>query len=85
MTNIEAISILNGYNLRSNAGVKGLSALDIGIEAIKKQIPKKPILETIFPSGVKWWRCPICRHNNIERNNRFCHNCGQALDWGEGK
>lgn len=53
------------------------------ISALEKQIPKKPILDTIFPSGVKWWRCPACRHNNIETNDRFCHNCGQALDWGE--
>ena len=51
--------------------------------AIEKQIPKKPILDTIFPSGVKWWRCPVCKHNNIETNDSFCHQCGQALDWGD--
>lgn len=55
------------------------------LECIEKQIPKKPILDTIFPSGVKWWRCPACRHNNIETNDRFCHNCGQALDWSDGE
>ena len=53
------------------------------IAALEKQIPKKPILDTIFPSGVKWWRCPVCKHNNIETNDSFCHQCGQALDWGD--
>lgn len=51
----------------------------------EKHIPKKPILDTIFPSGIKWWNCPICKHNNVETNDNFCHNCGQALDWGDEK
>lgn len=53
------------------------------ISALEKQTLKKPILDTIFPSGVKWWRCPVCKHNNIETNDSFCHQCGQALDWGD--
>lgn len=58
-------------------------ALETAMEALKKQIPRKPILDTTFPSGVKWWRCPVCAYNNIETNDRFCYRCGQALDWGE--
>lgn len=49
--------------------------------AIEKQIPKKPILDTIFPSGVKWYLCPTCNHNGIEKTGAYCHSCGQALDW----
>ena len=56
-------------------------ALETAIEVLKKQIPRKPILDTSFPSGVKWWRCPVCAQNNIETNDRFCYRCGQALDW----
>ena len=56
-------------------------ALETAMEALKKQIPRKPILDTIFPSGVKWWRCPVCAQNNIETNDRLCYRCGQALDW----
>lgn len=60
-------------------------ALETAIEALKKQIPRKPILDTIFPSGVKWWTCPVCMQKYIEMNERFCHNCGQALEWGDTK
>ena len=58
-------------------------ALETAIEALKKQIPRRAILDTSFPTGVKWWRCPVCAQNNIETNDRFCYRCGQALDWGE--
>ena len=50
-------------------------------DASEKLRPKKPILDTIFPSGTKWWICPTCEHNNVETYDNFCHNCGQALDW----
>ena len=50
---------------------------------IEKQIPKKAILDTIFPSGIKWFRCPACNHNNIEKSDGYCHSCGQALDWSD--
>ena len=56
---------------------------EVLLDALEKQIPKQPILDTIFPSGVKWWLCPVCRHNNIETNDKFCHECGQALDWSD--
>ena len=58
-------------------------ALETAMEALKKQIPRRAILDTSFPSGVKWWRCPVCAQNNIETNDRFCYRCGQALEWGE--
>ena len=53
------------------------------ISALEKQIPKKPILDCIFPSGVKWYLCPACNHNGIEKVGGYCHNCGQALDWSD--
>ncbi len=28
------------------------------------------------------WRCPICRVET--HGTRYCSNCGQALDWGNG-
>ena len=51
--------------------------------ALEKQIPKKPILDTISPSGVKWFRCPVCNHNGIEKTGAYCHSCGQALGWSD--
>ena len=91
MTNTEAISILNGYDMRSNAGVKGLSALDIGIEALKKQIPQKLNETEAYPHRLF---CPKCfftlafNKDNADfiKSNQiynYCPACGQALDWGE--
>ena len=59
------------------------ASLKTTIEALDKQIPRRAILDTSFPSGVKWWRCPVCAQNNIETNDRFCYRCGQALDWSD--
>jgi len=52
-------------------------------KALEKQIPKKPVLDAIFPSGVKWYLCPACNHNGIEKVGGYCHSCGQALDWSD--
>ena len=57
---------------------------ETAISALEKQIPKKPILDTIFPSGVKWWRCPVCNKIIVgciaNRPQKYCSNCGQDLD-----
>lgn len=53
------------------------------LNALKKQIPQKPLLDTIFPSGVEWYRCPSCCHNGIEKTSNYCHCCGQSLKWEE--
>ena len=53
------------------------------VSALEKQIPKKPILDCIFPSGIKWYLCPACNHNGIEKVGNYCHSCGQALDWSD--
>ena len=58
-------------------------ALETAIEALKKQIPRKPNLDVIYPSGIEWYLCPTCNHNNIEKSDSYCYACGQALDWGE--
>ena len=81
MTNEEAI-----IDIRENIQpIIGGKSLDIAISALEKQIPKKPILDTIFPSGVKWWRCPVCNKIIVgciaNRPQKYCSNCGQALDF----
>ena len=51
-------------------------ALAIAVEAIDKQIPKKPMEKD------GWIACPNCE---ISMSGRmyfpWCDNCGQALDW----
>ena len=56
-------------------------------KALEKQILKKPILDTIFPSGIKWWRCPVCNKIIVGciagRPQKYCDDCGQAFGWSD--
>ena len=59
-------------------------ALDMGIAALEKQIPKKPIFESEQTSlfgvdDVPY--CPSCRCELPEVS--YCEKCGQALDWSD--
>ncbi len=60
-------------------------ALDMAIEALEKQIPKKVILGDDEQDYI---RCPKCNlelmsmdwYDHFKCN--YCEDCGQALDWG---
>ena len=57
-------------------------ALETAIEALKKQIPRKPL----NPYGryygkAKGGNCPICGAGTNSVTYTYCHKCGQALDW----
>ena len=62
-----------------------LLALDMAIEALEKQIKKKP--REAVQSGFFW--CPACskaikmRIEGSKINISYCPFCGQALDWRE--
>ena len=89
MTPKEAISIV-----RCAIGEVGWSypvnyseAIEVAIEALEKQIPKKP--REAVQSGFFW--CPACskaikmRIEGSKINISYCPFCGQALDWRENK
>lgn len=50
------------------------------ISALEKQIPKKPVNIRRFSSGPTA-NCPVCSGGLI--GTKFCHHCGQALDWSD--
>lgn len=58
--------------------------MDITIEALEKQIPKKPLFGTVLKDTA--YHCGSCK-NFIGYYDRriyeYCHNCGQKLDWSE--
>lgn len=59
----------------------GDERLYTAIEALQKQLPKKP---KKFGNGDLACSCRLI----IQRKNRrtclyYCHNCGQAIDWSE--
>ena len=88
MTYEEAIKNINELN--AVCGQKGLydaefeSALALAIEALEKQIPKKPL------HMHKNYYCPICKEDGWmlwddavpNDMDKYCGICGQAIDWG---
>lgn len=47
-------------------------------EAIEKQRAKKPRVTKYY------YLCPNCRtRRSIKQKHKFCHDCGQAIDWSE--
>ena len=59
-------------------------AIEIATTAIEKQIPKKPkVLKVHDISGYKYGECYCGEH--IMDDEKYCSNCGQALDWSDTK
>lgn len=54
--------------------------LDLAINALKKQIPKKPIHRVAYAPAIS--NCPICG-DLLMKNAPYCVSCGQAIDWSE--
>lgn len=73
------------------------TALKLAISALEKQIPKKPVIKTHKYIGsdddfVNKYHCPVCNSLMINedtngfyagRIQKYCDDCGQALDWRE--
>lgn len=58
-------------------------AINTAIDALKKQIPMKPIGE-----HYAHMRCPSCNHripsgqgSSSHRRDNWCNYCGQKIDW----
>ena len=62
-------------------------ALELGVKALEKQIPKKATLEGDgYSDGhlvYDTWICPLCekRYEVDYDDYDYCPNCGQKLDW----
>ena len=57
--------------------------INAAIEALDKQIPKKPVSKYKYRDGENV--CPSCETENRCRTvmfwEKFCPDCGQAIDW----
>lgn len=60
-------------------------ANEMAIQALEKQIPKKPIKrEKQVVRYVNTYYCPICNLVITGTNiAKWCCHCGQKLDWGD--
>ena len=76
MTESEAKVILESeYKFHGECSVFG-EALTIAINALEKQIPKKPKTDDRYVMYI----CPCC-NDFIKVSHNCCQNCGQAIDW----
>lgn len=98
MTENEAIKEL--HDIRPRGGIipqKRAEALDVAIQALEKQIPKKPM--RIERSAMGWeymdYYCPCGKFIGAEPHIKsilekgeipvkYCDDCGQRLDFKEG-
>ena len=71
-----------------------MTAIGIAIQALEKQIPKKPRKTDSYRGVLKRvyaYVCPTCgnacleKYMNERQNTMFCWNCGQKLDWSDEK
>lgn len=92
MKESEAIKEL--HEIRPRGGIipqKRAEALDVAIQALEKQIPKKPIMKQYFEDlEEEYLCCPTCGEILTDRvpadNKTFyfhCMNCGQKFDWSD--
>ena len=86
MTPEEAIKQLNSVAIY-HFDKYTANAIDIAIEALEKQIPKKPL------HMHKNYYCPICKEDGWmlwddavpNDMDNYCGKCGQAIDWKVSK
>ena len=81
MKESEAIKEL--HSIRPRGGIipqKRAEALDVAIQALEKQIPKK-VLST---QDKEFALCPCCNGKGLSDKQKYCDNCGQRLDFKEG-
>lgn len=81
--------------LKSNKPTSGYvmlqESIDMAIQALEKQIPKKPIMKQYFEDlKEEYLCCPTCGEILTDRipadNKTFyfhCMNCGQKFDWSD--
>ena len=78
----EAESHMTGNKSYDEIFVDDKTALEMAIQALEKQIPKKVIWKYAF----YWACCPNCGNDICDEENeefKFCSDCGQALDWSD--
>lgn len=97
MTESEAIEAIQ-FDLKIGGEIHSQvlrDAVGVAIQALEKQIPKKPNKETSSSWGTKKevHTCPVCdcyltevyfiapQESKIKEKITYCEACGQAIDW----
>ena len=79
MTDSEAIKWQESFKETYKGFPKDVDvACDMAINALEKQIPKKPKTDDRYVMYI----CPCC-NDFIKVSHNCCQNCGQAIDWSD--
>ena len=85
MTESEAIEIVRKEKsyMDSHAGRAQSESFQMAINALEKQMPKKPVKsEKQVVRYVNTYYCPICNLGITGTNiAKWCYHCGQKMDW----
>ena len=82
---LQNIMLIENYDGMGELDTKEVGeTIDLAIEALEKQIPKKPTGDL---HSVPHYRCSVCKSGVKQYDDSitypFCHHCGQALDWSD--
>lgn len=84
MTYEEALEYAKSYITLKGIPIDSKEATKCIVEALEKQIPKKPI--AIDVGGQHELICPNCERNHVAWRGimySYCNICGQRIDWRE--
>ena len=87
MTESEAIKEL--HEIRPRGGIipqKRAEAIDMAINALERQIPKKPMISYDERVKENWCSCGVCAFGfgwKRAVHYKYCPDCGQKLDWSD--
>lgn len=76
MTEQEAIEIIKYASAFNSDNSPLMKALDMAMNALEKQIPKKPIKHI---AEQDWYECTACGAYDVYEQG-YCDECGQKLD-----
>ena len=85
MTESEAIKEL--HKIRPRGGIipqKRAEALDVAIQALEKQIQKKPMISYEERVKENWCSCGVCAFGFGWKRTihyKYCPDCGQKMNW----
>ena len=84
MTESEAIEAIQ-FDLKIGGEIHSQvlrDAVGVAIQALEKQIPKKPLQKSYMVKGAVV--CPICEFVVLKADG-YCSHCGQHLDWSDAE
>ena len=89
MTEQEAYNILNEVKELDDSmyayNRQYLESVDMALEALKKQVPKKMRVRKFDVNGkcYKFRICKSCGYTYADVYMNYCSACGQKIDWSE--